>query len=78
MAQDAPIPGLLAGERLSPLTGAERMRLHRERKRKQLRCLTIEFREAEVDVLIRLPQADRAEPAALRKALYEFLDDHLR
>src|SRR6516225_4894664 len=32
---------------------AERMRLHRERRRKGLRCLTIELRETEIDALIR-------------------------
>jgi len=33
---------------------AERMRLHRERRRKGLRCLLIELRETEIDVLIRM------------------------
>jgi hypothetical protein len=32
---------------------AERMRRHRKRRRDGLRCLTIELRETEVDVLIR-------------------------
>ena len=32
---------------------AERMRLHRERRRRGLRCLVIELRETEVDALIR-------------------------
>jgi hypothetical protein len=32
---------------------AERMRLHRERRRKGLRCLTIELRETEIDALVR-------------------------
>ena len=31
---------------------AERMRLHRERRRRGLRCVMIELREAEVDALI--------------------------
>ena len=62
------------------LTGAERMRLHRERRRKQLRCLTIELREAEIDVFIRRGQLHpdhRANSAAVRKALYGFLDQYL-
>ena len=32
---------------------AERMRLHRQRRKEALRCLTIELRETEVDTLIR-------------------------
>jgi hypothetical protein len=32
---------------------AERMRAHRDRRRKGLRCIRIELRETEVDVLIR-------------------------
>jgi len=31
---------------------AERMRAHRSRRRAGLRCLTIELRETEIDVLI--------------------------
>jgi hypothetical protein len=33
---------------------AERMRLHRERKRNGMRCLIIELRETEIDALIKL------------------------
>jgi hypothetical protein len=60
---------------------AERMRRHRERRGKGLRCLTIELREAEVDTLIRrgrLSAGDRANLTAVQNALYQFLDDHLR
>ena len=32
---------------------AERMRLHRERKKSGMRCLMIELRETEIDALIR-------------------------
>jgi len=32
---------------------AERMRLHRERRRLGLRCLMIELRETEIDALVR-------------------------
>ena len=32
---------------------AERMRAHRDRRRKGLRCVRIELRETEIDVLIR-------------------------
>ena len=36
--------------RFSP--GAQRMRRHRERRRRGLRCVTIEVRRSEVDTLI--------------------------
>jgi hypothetical protein len=32
---------------------AERMRLHRERRKSGMRCLMIELRETEIDALIR-------------------------
>jgi hypothetical protein len=57
------------------------MARHRNRRRKGLRCITIELRETEVDVLIRrgrLSHDEREDPVAVRKALYEFLDAHLR
>jgi hypothetical protein len=61
-------------------SAAERMRAHRERKRKKMRCLRIELREKEIDVLIRkgLLLADaRNELRAVRDALYRHLDDTL-
>jgi hypothetical protein len=59
---------------------AERMRLHRERRRNGMRCLTIELRETEIDALIRegLLRADmRNDPSAVTKALYAHLDGTL-
>jgi hypothetical protein len=59
-----------------PFTGAERMRRHRERRRRGLPWLTIELSEAEIDQFIRLKRLapeDRANPAALRRTLCEFL-----
>jgi hypothetical protein len=56
---------------------AERMRLHRERRRKGLRCLLIELRETEVDALIRkglLKSETRNNSRAVTDALYAFLD----
>jgi hypothetical protein len=56
---------------------AERMRLHRERRRKGLRCLTIELRETEIDALVRngLLRADvRNDLHSIEMALYEFLE----
>lgn len=56
---------------------AQRMRLHRERRSKGLRCLMIELRETEIDELIRkglLRSETRNDPNAVRGALYDFLD----
>jgi hypothetical protein len=66
------------GARLSP--AAERMRLHRERRRWGLRCMTIELRETEIDALIRkgMLKADaRNDPGAVCKALYAHLESTL-
>ena len=52
---------------------AERMRLHRERRRSGLRRLMIQLRETEVDALIRrglLEQETRNDRNAVLKALY--------
>ena len=57
--------------------GAERMRAHRDRRRKGLRCIRIELRETEVDVLIRkgLLRTDaRNDLNAVVQALYHHLD----
>ena len=56
---------------------AERMRLYRDRRRKKLRCLTIELRETEIDLLIRnglLNPEMRNDLIAVRHALHAFLD----
>jgi hypothetical protein len=58
-------------------TAAERMRRHRERRRDGLRCLTIELRETDIDVLVRkgMLEADaRNDPDAIRDALHGHLD----
>ena len=65
----------------APSAGTQRMARHRNRRRKGLRCVTIELRETEVDVLIRqgrLARDSRADLVAIQKALHEFFDDHLR
>ena len=68
----------------TPITrsaGAERMRRHRERRLKGMRCLTIELLEKEIDILIRrgrLAPGGRDKPGAIKKALYDFFDDMLR
>jgi hypothetical protein len=56
---------------------AERMRLHRERRREGLRCLMIELRETEIDALIRkgLLRAEmRNDQNAVSEALYAYID----
>jgi len=61
--------------------GARRMARHRDRRRKRLRCIMIELRETEIDVLVRrgwLHPDDRANLAAIRRALHVYLDEHLR
>ena len=61
----------------APSAAAQRMRLHRERRRHGLRCLTIELRETEIDALIRrgsLNTEMRNDPIAVSKALYAHLD----
>jgi hypothetical protein len=52
---------------------AERMRLHRERRREGLRCLMIELRETEIDTLVRmglLRREMRNDANAIIEALY--------
>ena len=52
---------------------AKRMRLHRDRRRRGLRCLMIELRETDVDALIRgglLEHKTRNDRNAVLKALY--------
>ena len=53
------------------------MRAHRDRRRKGLRCVKIELRETEVDVLIRrglLRPDARNDLNAVVQALYDHLD----
>lgn len=56
---------------------ADRMRLHRQRRRTGLRCLTVELRVTEIDALIRigfLTGDTRNDPCTIRDALYAHLD----
>jgi hypothetical protein len=56
---------------------AERMRLHRERRRKGLRCVTIEVRESEINMLVHmklLKSEMRNDANAIIEALYAHLD----
>ena len=56
---------------------ANRMRAHRQRRRDGLRCIVVQLRETEIDVLIGkgLLQADaRNDPYAIRNALHAHFD----
>lgn len=61
-------------------TSARRMRLHRARREKGLRCLTVELREREIEALVAkglLSSASRGDSESIRKALYAYLDGTL-
>jgi hypothetical protein len=58
-------------------SAAERMRRHRERRRRGLFCVTVDLHESEIDALIgaHLLQSEmRRDGNAVLKALYAFLD----
>jgi hypothetical protein len=59
---------------------AERMRLHRERKKNGMRCLTIELRETEIHSLVKkqlLKSEMRNDTSAIVDALYSFFEREL-
>ena len=65
------------GEARTYSPAAERMRRHRERRKNELRCLTIQIRESEIDALARkgFLQADaRNDTKSILVALYEFFE----
>jgi hypothetical protein len=56
---------------------ANRVRRHRERRRRGLRCLTIEIRDREIDALVRqglLDSEKRGDTRAIRAAFHQYLD----
>jgi hypothetical protein len=56
---------------------ADRMQLHRERRRIGLRCIMVLLRETEIDVLVRkglLDRGRRDDPRAIVGALHVYLD----
>ena len=60
---------------------ADRMRLHRERKKNGMRCLMIELRETEIDVLIRkgfLTADTRNDTSEIIDAIYAYFDRELK
>jgi hypothetical protein len=67
-------------EPVTRTAAAQRMRRHRQRRRDGLRCLGIELREPEIDVLIRkglLKPETRNDTSAIIDALYAHLDHTL-
>ena len=75
--QNAKMTNELSERERLPSAAAERMRLHRARRRLGLRCLTIELREIEIDALIRrglLKAEMRNDMGAVVRALGEHLD----
>lgn len=59
---------------------AQRMSIHRQRRKTGLRCLTLELRATEIDALIRkglLTDDTRNDPHAILDALYAHLDKTL-
>ena len=67
-------------EATSRSPAANRMHLHRLRRRNGLRCVTVELRVTEIEALIRkglLNNVTRNEPRAVIEALYVHLDKTL-
>jgi hypothetical protein len=61
-----------------PLSGAERMRRSRERRKKGLFCCTLELRLSEVDALVRggrLKPEERASLPTIKNAVYSVLEN---
>jgi hypothetical protein len=71
-------PNDLPTETRTQSAGAQRMALHRSRRRHGLKCITIELRETEIDLLVRqgrLSRDRRADRIAVRNALHALLED---
>jgi hypothetical protein len=69
-----------SNEPVTRTAAAQRMRRHRQRRRDGLRCLVIELRGTEIDVLIRkglLKPETRNDTSAIIDALYAHLDHTL-
>ncbi len=80
MAQDAEI-SITPVAPLAPSGAAMRMRNSGARRREGLRCVTIELRETEIDVLVAkgLLKADaRNDVFAVREALYSHFEATLK
>jgi len=79
------MPAMMEVQTVSDTTqrspAAERMRLHRERKKNGMRCLMIELRETEIDALIRkgfLTADTRNDTSEIIDAIYAYFDRELK
>jgi hypothetical protein len=64
-------------ESATPSAPALRMRRHRERRRRGLRCVTLQVRDREIDALVRkglLTAETRNSVHEITMAFYRFLD----
>jgi hypothetical protein len=80
MSQDAEI-SIPPSAPNTPSAAANRMRNHRERRRLGLRCVTVQLRETEIDVLIQkglLKPDARNDVFAVRDALYRHFEATLK
>jgi hypothetical protein len=78
---ECPVTGCPTPPPLAHSAAAERMCVHRERRRSGLRCFTLQIRAREIDVLVQrglLSPDARNEPYAVKMALYRHLDETLR
>ena len=77
MSEHAQMSGGPATPPIPCSAAAQRMRAHRKRRRAGLRCVVVQLRETEIDVLIKrgLLKADaRNDLNAVVQALYHHLD----
>ena len=61
-------------------SSTERMRVHRQRLKRGLKCVTVELRTSEIKELIRrgfVTEATATPTESIRQALYAFLDRNL-
>jgi hypothetical protein len=80
MSRDTEIATVWSTAPATRSAAAERMRLHRQRRRDGLRCLTIELRETEIEALCRggyLPAERLSDRSAIIYALYRFFEAQL-
>ena len=81
--QAAPTPSAPPAARSKPSASkaAERMRESRQRKRKGMKCFTIELRDTEISELVQrglLDGGKRADSKAILEAIYRHLDATLK
>jgi hypothetical protein len=68
---------LPSSEQAAPSLAAERMRVHRERRLRGLKCVLVQIRAAEIDALVTTGLLDdkmRADRRALAEAVHRHLD----